>query len=457
MEHAAALRRASQNILGRSLGLREGQNLLVFADATSLEAADLVARFALECGIHCTILFVPAAAQADAPWADNLPLPTEAAVREADAVLSCLSDRPEQMHYRLKVLRTAWSRRTRLAHAPGLTLQNLRAADVDYALLAERSQLLALAIILGRRAEVITHDARGHEHRLDVEMGGWSYPPAINDGLIPAGAWANVPPGEVYVVPRGAEGSFVANGSAPGHVMAPGDEIILTFRHGRLADIGPAESSAMAHLYRTQIAYAQRHNDGNWTNLAELGIGLNPAVRQLTGVALVDEKMAQTVHLALCPSASLGGDVESVIHCDLVAALPTLRIGGRTVLAAGEWLLDETEWRPDPRRAVLPPGWWERVSQLQRSGARVERDNGRLLRAWTAGRGRWDSTQVGGEEATRRAARLYELLPAGGGALSRDDLVGQAARAGLEPRSLPGLVWLLRQYDLVRIPGERET
>lgn len=76
-------------------------------------------------------------------------------------MLSCLSDRPEHLPYRLKVLHTSWGRRTKLAHAPGLTLEILRKADTDYALIGERCRLLAHALILGRRLEVVTSDSHG--------------------------------------------------------------------------------------------------------------------------------------------------------------------------------------------------------------------------------------------------------------------------------------------------------
>ena len=100
-----------------------------------------------------------------------------------------------------------------------------------------------------------------------------------------------------------------------------------------------------------------------------------------------------------------------------------------------------------------PTWWWSRLTQIGRSGIRTERDAGRLLCVWNAGRGRWDNATVGVESTARWAARLYDLLPDGGGTLARDLLVAGAERAGIPEAILPGLLWVLHRFDLVRLPG----
>jgi hypothetical protein len=172
-------------VLTRTLGLRRDQSLVTFADTQSLAVAELLARAARELGITATTLFVPLACLAEMGAGERLPLPAEAAIREADAVINCLSDRPEHSDYRRRVLHSSWSRRTKLAHAPGLTLDILAMADTDYAAIGEHSRLLALALLLGRRLEILTGDSRRGEHRLSVRLGGWDHPPVINDGVIP--------------------------------------------------------------------------------------------------------------------------------------------------------------------------------------------------------------------------------------------------------------------------------
>jgi hypothetical protein len=468
---ADSLKRAANNILTRSLGLRKDQSLLIFADSGSVAVAEVIVRAAREHGIVPSVLFVPRFLQAELGLTESLPLPVEAAIREADAVLSCLSDHAEHMPYRLRVLRTSWSRRTKLAHAPGMTLDVLCKADTDYALIAERARHLALALALGRSLEIITLDAKGRECRLSVQTGGWEYPPEISDGVISDGAWGNVPPGEVYMVPQGGEGVIAVNGSLPGRVLAPGEELALAFRAGWLHEMRPKSGPAARYLHGTQIPCAQERGDQGWTNLAEIGFGLNPAIHELTGVPLVDAKKANTVHIALGHSASLGGNVDSVIHCDLVVERATVRVDGRLLLEAGQWRVNEADWRPDHRTARPPGGWWDSVTGVRRGAIHAERDQVRsagevpvrsagaapvrLVCRWKSGRGRWESIPVGAEPTARLAARLYDLLPDDGQPVAVAALAADGERIGLERAVLPGLLWVMRQYDVVRFVGEQ--
>lgn len=451
MTEPSKLNRAAYNILTRSFGLRRDQNLLIFADVGSLEVVEVLARAARELGITTTALFVPRVLQLDMGPSESLPLPAEAAVREADAILSCLSDHPEHLHYRMRVLHASWGRRAKLAHAPGMTVETLKTIDTDYAAISEQAQLLSLALILGKRVEIVTTDNQRREHRLNVRVGGWDYPPGINDGAIRDGAWSNLPPGEVYIVPRDGDGKIVINGSVPGKVLGPSEELTLTFRDGRMVDVQPEDSPAARHLHESQIAYAERRGDANWSNLAEVGFGLNPAVQDLTGLAVVDEKKAHTVHVGIGHSAGLGGDVSSVIHCDMIARKPTVYVNGRLIMKRGDWRINSADWRLDHRTVTVPVGWWDSMGQIARSGARTERESGRLTCVWNAGRGRWDSAAIGVEQTSRLASRVYDLLPENGSAVSKARVVALAEQAGVPATSLPGLCWIMVQFDLVRM------
>lgn len=457
MDHQTSLTRAANNIISQSLQLRKDQNLLIFADPGSLDVANLVAETAQRAAVAATIFFVPYLFQAHFGVNESLPLPVEAAIRECDAVLSCLSDRPEYLAYRRRVLRTSWSRRIKMAHAPGITLDILRLADADYDLIRERCQLLATALVLGQQAEITTVDSRGQQFRLEAEIAGWEFTPGISDGIIGDGTWANLPPGETFIVPPDANGEVVVNGSLPGRVLKPGEELVLRFKKGKLAGIDPPDSPAAQFLRATQIAYAESLADLNWCNLAEIGFGVNPAVRQLTGIALVDEKKAGTIHVALGDNHSLGGNVESTIHCDMVIEGATVRVDGKLLLQDGQWLVNEADWRPDHRTVSLPAGWWASVDEIRRSGARAERSGEGLARQWNSGPGRWDSTAVGAEATARLAARIYQILPNHGAWISRQELVDWALRHDLDEQTVAAVLWVMRQYDLVRLPGENAS
>jgi hypothetical protein len=286
---------------------------------------------------------------------------------------------------------------------------------------------------------------------LTVPIGNWDHPPVMSDGVIPDGAWANIPPGETFIVPQGGEGKIAINGALPGRVLGSHEDLVLTFHGGYLTEIEPRNCPAARHLHETQIAYARERGDARWANLAEIGFGLNPAVRELTGVQLADSKKADTLHIALGHSASLGGGVDSFIHCDLVIERPTVLVDGQPILENGQWRLAELDWRPDHRRTAVPADWWAGVASIGRSATRAERDHDRLVCQWNAGRGRWDSVAVGSESTARLAVRLYDLLPEGGGMVARDVFVADAIRASLERNIVPVLAWIMHRYGVVRV------
>ncbi len=62
-------------------------------------------------------------------------------------------------------------------------------------------------------------------------------------------------------------------------------------------------------------------------NLAELGIGANPAAH-LIGNILEDEKVAGTVHIALGDNSTFGGNVIVGIHLDGIITKPRVFIDG---------------------------------------------------------------------------------------------------------------------------------
>ncbi len=442
---------ASRRLLQDSLQLNHGQNLLIFADPAAQAVVELVTAEAQKLGVSVTTLYIPRTIQSNFPAHASLPLPVEAAIREANAVLSCLSPQAEHMAYRARVLRDSWRRRVRVAHAPGMDLEVLRMLDTDFDLVRERCRDLALALIMGKELCLHTRDSRGEAYALWVELQGWDLPPGISDGRIPDGSWANLPPGETFIVPYEAEGAVAINGSVPGRVIRPGQEIVLHFQEGRLKYVQPEDSPTARYLHATQIAYAEQANDPNWRNLAEVGFGVNPAIHHLTGVELVDEKRLGTVHVALGASNFLGGSVESTIHCDLVIEEPTVTIDKKSILEEGRWLLRREDWLPDHLTISVPAGWWASVRTLRRTSSRSHREHGLLYRGWGSRSGGRLHIPVGVERTSLLAARLMDILHERGVEMPKAAFIAQARQAGLLEKELPALVWILDRYDLVRV------
>ncbi|MEM3575000.1 MAG: aminopeptidase, partial [Candidatus Bathyarchaeia archaeon] len=70
-------------------------------------------------------------------------------------------------------------------------------------------------------------------------------------------------------------------------------------------------------------------------NVAELGIGTNRRAR-LIGIALEDEKIYGSIHIALGDNSTFGGTVRAGVHIDCILLRPTLYLDDEKVVDRGE-------------------------------------------------------------------------------------------------------------------------
>ncbi|MDX6627802.1 MAG: aminopeptidase [Gaiellales bacterium] len=197
----------------------------------------------------------------------------------------------------------------------------------DYAALHALTAQLGARLAGSERIRVTTPG--GTDCTFDVTGREWK----LDDGVLDhAGAFGNLPAGEVFVAPlaTGANGVCVIDRSialgGEGLVDAP---IQLTFRAGRIVGI---EGGRSAESTRNVISEAGEGADV----VAELGIGTNERAR-ITGSVITDEKVLGTAHVAFGDnaSASYGGDNRAAIHVDGVMADATIEADGEVVMVAG--------------------------------------------------------------------------------------------------------------------------
>jgi hypothetical protein len=196
-------------------------------------------------------------------------------------------------------------------------------------LLGELSQPMAdvepgartlLAAVEGAR-ELHIRGAAGTDLRLRVDGRRW-----VDDALpLEPGHVANFPGGEICIAPLadGAEGVLVADLTIP---VGPREKllaepVVLRFEGGRARSIEGGEAGdALRRL-------VEESGEGADV-IAELGIGLNPAIR-VRGHVLFDEKAAGTAHVAIGSNVGpYGGDNDASIHVDCVFSGPELTVDG---------------------------------------------------------------------------------------------------------------------------------
>lgn len=445
-----AAARGARQIVEHCLGLTPGQDLVVFLDETTVPAASLLIAAAADLGIATTPIFIPTSLQRRIPAAANLSLPVASAMRDARAIITCVNAEPDCLPFRDYILENERSARRRIGHMPGATLDVLTMANVDFPALVADCARLEQVLLRGSQLELHSFAANGEAHCLRAAIGGWGQLAIASDGVIRDGAWGNVPSGETYIapLPDTAEGSVVINGSIPGLVIAPGEEIVLRFAAGRLVAIEPETHPAARWLRTTQIDVARAQGDENWDNLAEIGIGVNPAVTHLTGTMLFDEKAAGSVHIALGSNTHMGGRIESKIHCDMVITAPTVTVDGKRVIEGGTICIADEEWLEDFAAVPLADDPLREQSELARTGVDAEFGDGRLRRVFRAETGRVTRAQVGAPETARLAAALYAQLPVNGYTIPLNRLVAQAR---LPRETARRVLQIMQEYGLVQI------
>jgi len=437
-------------IIDTCLQLEMGQELLILFDETTRQVAHLFVETANELGVYAAAMYVPVQVQQKLGRGGTLPLTMHSAIRDALGILTCLTDENACFAFRHSVFDVAISTKSKIGHMPGVKMRLLPLAYADYHQIRSDCDLLAAALLRGKELEVITRTADGQEHRLSAEIGGWARPPAISNGLIRRGAWANLPAGETFIAPLEgtAHGSVIVDGSLPGYVIPRGAGICLEFDGGRLVDYRSADPRCVQIIDALQD-FARKQDDANWCNLAEVGLGVNPAVRSFTGVEVLDEKKFGTAHVALGESDWFGGTVSSVIHNDLVIRRPLVRVDGKSIVGGGRIQADWADWQEDHHTLEASETWQAGFRSVSRSATRGDRVAGLLRREWVDGRGELRELQVGTADSARKAAVLYNSLPSVGGRLTLDGLFDHNRQ--WDETELYQLVRLLEMYELVEL------
>jgi aminopeptidase len=137
---------------------------------------------------------------------------------------------------------------------------------------------------------------------------------AVNSAASVAYGSHNLPSGEVFTAPYNVEGEvrFDVPMTISGSRVR---DLWLRFEDGRVVDYDAAVGAAtIGDVLDT---------DPGARSLGELGIGMNRGIDRVTGNGILDEKMGDTIHLALgraydaCVPAGESGN-ESAVHVDLI-------------------------------------------------------------------------------------------------------------------------------------------
>jgi leucyl aminopeptidase (aminopeptidase T) len=318
-----ALEEIARRTVADYLGVHAGESFLLVTDTTvepALERALLDAAAA--CGTdpaHARI--APRATSGQDP-----PAPVAAAMAAADVCL-CVAAR--------SIYHTAATGRAKAAGARGCF--NAPAAVDAWTAGAMTADMTAIRAV----AERLAGRLRGAEW-VHVTSPAGTDVTVSTAGREPKGWYTGIVrrPGEVSAFPGGEVSFPPLEGTANGtivfeHVVTDlgllGSPIRIAVRDGLAVAIEGGDDAARLRTLVAGVPGA--------TNVAELGIGLNPAAR--VGADITEtKKRAGTAHMALGDNAGgYGGVVECDLHLDGMLFDVTIEIDGEAVVFDGEVLV----------------------------------------------------------------------------------------------------------------------
>ena len=182
-------------------------------------------------------------------------------------------------------------------------------------------------------AEILTN---GSEARITTQE-GTDVVMSIKDRIAAPLRVRHIVPGAWGAVPDYAEAAIApVEGTAQGeaiiniffeNVGVIKNPVIWTIENGRVVKVdGKEEAKKIREIIKAA--------DENGNNIAELGIGTNHTLKQLTGT-IGDKMMIGTAHLAIGKNINIGGQTYSNIHHDGVMKSVTIDIDGEKILKDG--------------------------------------------------------------------------------------------------------------------------
>jgi len=161
----------------------------------------------------------------------------------------------------------------------------------------------------------------------------------------------NLPDGEVFLAPieTYGNGTLVAPKQMDRYTGKSIEHIKLVFENGKVnmqKSRAEKNEKAMKDTILRSVAIDKKHEKRvRTTNVAELGIGLNPLIDRAVGYTLTDEKIGGTIHVAIgYNKGAYGGRSESCLHWDFVTNkginLETIARNGikKTLIEKGRFL-----------------------------------------------------------------------------------------------------------------------
>ena len=302
--------------------VKSGENVVIVTDTNKTQIAESLAGtcYALNAN-PVIIIMTPRTAHGENP-----PDSVRNALLSADVVFAVTSYSLFHSEARLAASKSG----VRWVNLPDYTNKMLRSGGLFVDFKKQRDIAEKIAAILTDGKEVHVSSAKGTDlifsiqGRKGIAEGGISDLP----GMI------NSPPDiETCIAPvkGSAQGTIVIDGSIVlPHIGPVLHDVILHVKNGIINEIEQTSEEAIK-LHE----YLSSYNNPNVYNIAEFGIGLNPACT-LSGSMLEDEGVYGTLHFGIGDNHTMGGETIAPTHIDLVLKEGTFYVDKQVIMEKGD-------------------------------------------------------------------------------------------------------------------------
>jgi leucyl aminopeptidase (aminopeptidase T) len=300
--------------LKASLGIKNGETVLIVTDDNKLKIAEAIERAAKKLSDEVLLLkMAPRSQHAEEP-----PKVVSEAMKRADVVII-----PTTMSLSHTAARKAACKAgARVASMPGITQQMFRRGGLtaDYSKVKKISESVAKMLTKAKEVRIKTRQGCDFTARLSGRKG------VADTGILTRkGAFGNLPAGEGFIAPveRKSQGTLVFDGSFAGLGVLT-QPLKITVDGGRAVKIEGDKGELKKMLT-------------NGDNIAEVGIGTNPKAR-LMGNVLEDEKVMGTVHVAFGDNHTFGGKIKADVHLDGIIKRPDIWLDSAKIMENGRFV-----------------------------------------------------------------------------------------------------------------------
>lgn len=241
------------------------------------------------------------------------------AMKKADVIFAPTTFSLSHTQARKKASRSG----ARIASMPGITTDMMSTGGMtaDFNKMARTIKRLSKIVKNTKKAHITTE--AGTDLKLSLEGRKWI---ADDTGIChKKGSFTNLPAGEIFIAPKEgtANGTLVIDGAFQEKLDTPARIVV---KNGVAVDI----------IRALKVRNILDEVGKKGRNVAEFGIGMNPAAK-IIGNVLEDEKKLGTIHIAFGDNSTYGGNVKCGVHIDGIILKPTVVLDDKkTILDKGE-------------------------------------------------------------------------------------------------------------------------